>query len=194
MTTFIDLDSFWRDRETFPNEFDYGLTPSQVDTWFSESRTVRAYPDKNENKVLEFSTTVKILYLILPYSDDLAELPKVYINFRSRNYKDIHLIHSIDGRKADIKFICVFDKIQDDRNGNPTWIHYKCCMEQAMRFKRGDEVYLTISTRDGTVLPQSDNNIPDDPNPLKQTLMTLEISPYITDTSYSNHMQSTLVA
>jgi len=182
------MDSIWRDREDYPNENSYQLKPSQVETWFKSSRAVRAFPQNPNTQPLEFVTTINIKYLILPYSDTVSEFPVLFIDFRSMRYKDIHLINSIDGRKPYAKFICVPEKVQNDINGNPLWIHYKCHMEQTMRFERGEPVIFEITTRNGNVLPQLDTSIPDPADPTKQTLVTFEITSYLRDGDYDNHL------
>ena len=192
MSTFVDLDSMWRDREAFPNENSYELGPRKIDSWFRSARTVRAFPMNPNLQPLEFSTTVNIKYMTIPYSETVADFPRLYVDFHSKKYRDIHLINSIEGRQSDAKFICVPEKIQNDVNGNPIWMHYRCTMEQAMRFERGDQISVSIMTRNGTVLPQLDNPPEDEPDPSKQTLLTFEITPYIRDGDYDNHMVQTL--
>lgn len=188
MATFIDLDSVWRDREIYPNENSYELGPKKIVTWFKSARTVRAFPQNPNLQPLEFATTVNITYMTIPFDETVVEFPRLYVNFRSKNYKDIHLINSIEGKQMNVKFICSFDKIQNDRNGNPLWIHFRCNIEQTMRFERGEPIVLEITTRDGSILPQLDNP-PDQPaNPLKQTLLTFEVTPYIRDSDYDNHL------
>lgn len=192
MSSFIDLDSIWRDREMFPNENKYELTPNQVESWFRKSRTVRAFPQEPSTSPLEFATTVNLRYLTLPYTDELSLIPRVYVNFSSREYKDIRFINTIDGRLPEAKFICQFDKVQNDSFGNPVWIHYKCVMEQTMRFKRDDTISFEITSRNGNTLPQNDNPPIDEPISNIQTLATFEVTPYIRDGDYDNHMASTL--
>ena len=188
MSTFIDLDSIFRDREVYPNEASYEVSENQVETWFKSSRSVRAHPQNPNTQPLEFATSIKIHYLATPYTEELADVPRLYVNFRSILYKDIHLIHAIDGRQPDAKFICSFEKIQNDSNGDPLWIHWKCSMEQVMRFRRGEPIFFEITTRSGTVIPQQDTDVPDDPDPTKQTLCTFETLPYIRDGDYDNHL------
>jgi len=192
MASFIDLDSTWRDRTMFPNENKYELTPKQVVSWTKKARTVRAFPEDPALRPLEFVTTINLKYLTLPYTDLLSTIPRIYINFSSREYKDTRLINTIDGRLPESKFICQFDKVQSDSLGNPIWIHYKCEMEQTMRFKRDDTIILELTSRDGNTLPQNDNPPDQDPNPDVQTLLTFEVTPYIRDGDYDNHMAATL--
>lgn len=188
MATFIDLDSLWRDRDAYPNENSYQLGPKKIETWFQSARTVQSTAKNPNLRPLEFATTINVKSLTIPYTEDLSEFPRVYINFRSNNYKDIHLINAIEGRQSESKFVCVYDKIQNDRNGNPLWIHYKCDMEQTMRFSRGEPVLFEITTRSGAVLPQQDTPADQDADPTKQTLVTFEVTPYLIDNDYANHM------
>lgn len=187
MASFINLDSIHRDREVYPNENSYEVDARQVEMWFAASRTTMAIAQNPSIKPREFATTVNIRYFSLPYTDELSEIPILFINFRSKEFKDIHLISTINGVQRDAKFVCRFDKIQNDRAGDPMWIHYQCNMEQTMRFKRGDPVAFEITTRSGDVLPQQDTSVPDDPDPTKQSQVTFEITPYINDGDYSNH-------
>jgi len=192
MATYVDLDSIQRDRETYPNPNNYELAPQQVKTWFREARTVRAFPQNPSTRPMEFATTVNIRYLTLPYNDEVAALPRVYINFRCRVYKDIHLIQTIDGIHSDARFICIPDRIQNDPvSGNPAWIHYKCNMEQTIRFIRDDPVILQITSRSGDVLPNTDTLEPLPADPNQQTLITFEVTPYIRDNDYTNNMLDT---
>ena len=188
MSTFIDLDSFWRDRVAYPNPCDYQLTTEQVETWFPHAREVRAFPSNPTNRPVEFVTSVHVENLTLPYDDALAKLPRVYVNFQCQTYKDIYLISSIDGKQRDARFICFFDKIQTDATGKPIWIHYRCGMEQVVRFKRNEPVLLRIMGRDANVIPFFIDTDPTKPkDPTKQSLITFTITPYLRDNVFSNH-------
>jgi len=193
MATFIDLDSIWRDREVNPNPAEYELRPQQVETWFRGARSVRAHPQNPNLQPLEFATTVNIRYLTVPYTEFLAGIPRLYVDLHTVKYNDIHLIQTIDGRHPTARFICAFDKIQNDAGGEPLWIHYACRMEQTMRFKRDDPVVFRVMTRDGSVLPNTDTLVPEDPDPNKQILATFEITPYIRDGDYENSLVETSV-
>jgi hypothetical protein len=67
MSTFIDLDSVWRDRQAYPNPCDYQLTPDQVDTWVKSSREVRALPQNANERPLDFVTSINVVNLTVPY-------------------------------------------------------------------------------------------------------------------------------
>jgi hypothetical protein len=194
MATYIDLDSLHRDRENYPNENDYTVTASQVETWFTSARTIRALPANPILSIKEFVTTINIRDLALPYSDELAALPRIYIEFRSETYKDIRLINTIGGIHADTHFVCSPKRIQTDSNDIPIWIHYECHMEQTMRFERGRPVRIQFTSRNGNVLPQQDTSPLMEADPNKQTLITFEITPYIRDGTYDNHMVETVTS
>ena len=98
MATFVDLDSMWRDREMYPNPSDYQLTPNQVESWFRSARTIRAFPANPSTQPLDFTMSVNIKHLTLPYDDRIVNLPRIYVDFHSRRYNDIHLIQTIEGR------------------------------------------------------------------------------------------------
>lgn len=186
MATFIDLDSNWRDREIYPNPANYELTPSQVEGWFRNARSVRAFPQNPSTQPLNFVVSMNIHYLTVPYSDPVAALPRVYVDFHSRKYNDIHLIQAIDGRHQESRWICNFDRIQRDPvTDDPLWIHFRCTMEQVMRFKKDDTMVFRVTTRDGSTLPNLDNLVPDPPDPLKQILCTFDCTPYLRDGDYS---------
>jgi len=188
MASYVDLDSIFRDRENYPNENNYQLLPQQTQKWFRAAREVRAFPSNPSLQPLEFATTVNIVQLTIPYTPELEAIPRLYINFRCLRYDDTRLIFCINGTHPEAKFVVFPHSIQKDSQGVPIWIHWKSTMEQTMRFDRSYPIQFQISTRDETILPQLDNVPEDVPNPLKQTLCTLEITPYIRDGDYDNHV------
>ena len=190
MASYVDLDSIWRERESYPNENDYQLLPAQVKTWIKQNRTVTATSRNPGLRPLEFAVTIEIQALAVPYDVGVATYPRVYVNFRSRNYDDIRLIDAIDGMHPDAKFVCTFDKLQYDPLGNPLWIHYKCGMKQTMRFERGQPIVFQVCGRNGIPLPQQDTPPSQDPNPNKQTLCTFQIIPYEIDGEFSETKNS----
>jgi|LakMenEpi03Aug12_release.lakeMendotaPanAssembly.Ray.scaffolds.fasta_scaffold03339_16 hypothetical protein len=192
MAQYIDLDSILRDREDYPNENDYQLSPQQVEGWFRNSRVVTPLPQNPNTYPLGFVSSISIVDLALPYSSLLATMPRVYINFTSMLYRDVNLVQTINSSLPDAKFVCKYDKIQYDSLNTPIWIHYKCDMDQVMRFERRDPIQFQVLTRSGNVLPQQDTNVPADADPLKQTLCTLSITPYIQDGKFDNQMVETL--
>ncbi|MDB4769404.1 hypothetical protein OAG24_00415 [bacterium] len=193
MSTYFHLDSLFRDRETWPNPASYEVKPDQVATWFRQARSVRAHPQNPSTSPLEFVSSINLHHLIIPYDASFVGLPVLYVEFRSKKYNDIHLVHSIEGNKADVQYVCVLEKIQNDSAGDPMWIHFRSTMEQVMRFRRGDEIIFKVTTRDGSVLPNVDTLVPIAADPNKQILATFDVIPYIRDGDYDNHMKETVV-
>lgn len=194
MSSFIDVDSYWRDRATYQNPAEFDITAKQINGWVSRSRTVRANPQNPNNQPYEFATSIEIINLTIPYTTDTAVLPRVYIDMHSELYKDIYLINIADRVNKDARFICTFDKIQNDNMGNPTWIHYKCGMEQVCRFGRDSPIKFRVFDRNGVTLPLTDDLPPNPPNDLAQITTTFKITPYIKDGDYRNSLTDTIVA
>jgi hypothetical protein len=192
MSSYIDLVSSFRDREQFPNSADYTVTEDQVSSWFTAARTVRGNPQKAQDRLLEFATSVKLLVLTVPFSPTLALQPRLYVDFHCRRYEDLYLINTISGFNRDARFVCVLDRIQVDDNGNSVWMHYRSNMDQVLRFRRKDPVVFRIFTVDGVSINPGDNLIPQPLDPFKQTLATFEVTPYIRDEHFSNQLLETI--
>lgn len=190
MSSYIDLDSYYRDRESYPNENAYELLPDQVQLWTKQPRQTVTFSRNPGLRPLEFVVTIRLISIQLPYSADIADIPKIYVNFESKNYKDVRLVDAIGGIHSDVKFVCSFDKLQYDALNNPAWIHYKCRMIQTMRFEKGEPVIVSITTRSGMVLPQQDNPPSLPPIPSKQSLLTFQITPYELDGAFSDTRNS----
>lgn len=118
----------------------------------------------------------------------ILDFPRIYLDFHSRRYNDTRFIKTIGGILADAKFVLVLDKIQYDDVGRPIWLHFKSCGEQVMRFKRDDPMIVRFMSRDGTTISfftESDLSIVT--NPDKQTMITINVTPYLRDAVFTNH-------
>lgn len=188
MATFFDLDSVYRDKETWPNPNYFELNPSEISTWHPNPRMVRKIADDPNSRPREFVVTMNIKDLTLPWTQDIAPLPRVYVDFHSKLYNDTHFMNTINGVHKFAKFVCIPDKVQNDENGDPAWIHFKSDMEQIMRFERKYPIVFKVTTRSEDVLPNPDTPPGDEADPTKQTLCTLEMTSYIRDNDYSNHL------
>ena len=67
MTTYIDLDSVWRDRPANTNPCNYQLTAKQIDTWTSSARDTKAIPSNPNERPLDFVNSVVLIAATLPY-------------------------------------------------------------------------------------------------------------------------------
>lgn len=188
MATFIDLDSGERDNKTYPNPADYTLTPEQVDLWTAAARRVSALSRNANLNPADFAVSVNMKSLTIPYTVAMAIEPRVYVDFHSTKYNDTDLIQTIGGIHRTARFVCTFGGLQHNDGGAPVWIHYNCNMEQILRFSRRDPVVFRVTTRNETVLTNGDTTYPVAPDPTKQIMATFEITPYIRDNDYSNHM------
>lgn len=119
----------------------------------------------------------------------ILTFPRIYIDIHSHRYNDPRCIRTIGGILADAKFVLVLDRIQYSDDLQPVWLHYRSHGEQVMRFKRDDPITIRIMTRDDTTIPffiEPDLSIP--VNPFKQSLITVNNTPYLRDAVYANHM------
>lgn len=67
MATYIDLDSVWRDRATYPNPCDYQLLPDQVNTWTKAARDTKALPSNPNERPLDFVNSISLISASLPF-------------------------------------------------------------------------------------------------------------------------------
>lgn len=67
MSSFIELDSFWRDRSAYRSPFNYEVTPDQIYTWNKFSRETRNLPTTPCKRSTEFVATVNVKVLTIPY-------------------------------------------------------------------------------------------------------------------------------
>lgn len=190
MANLIFLDSYWRDFITYPNPAQYDIPPEQLlGGWFAQSREVRGNPQDPVTRPHEFATDIKLHHLIVPYSVDVVSLPLLILDMHTQPYNDINLIATIDGTLPSARFICPFDKVQNDSTGAPMWIHYKGGIQQTLRFKRNGTVTFKVMGRNGETIPIVDIVPPNTtPDPNKQILVTFEVIPYIRDADFDHHM------
>jgi hypothetical protein len=197
MATFTDLDSTYRNRNTYPNPANYTVEDSQVRAWSVNPRTVSANSARPGSRALEFVESIDVERFILPYTDvtyvnklgvtitvPLADIQRVYLDVHTSRYNDQGLISTIDNKNTKAKFMFVQDKIQEDTLGNPRWIHYKCKMNQVMRFARNEPIIINIMQELGYTIVIPDAGI--DPDPLMQTYIMLKITPYFRDGGFNN--------
>jgi hypothetical protein len=187
MSTFIDLDSIFRDRTDYPNPANYEVTAKQTEAWSKNVKTVKPFSQNPNTRPLSYVYNVSLFCLTIPYDESLVALPRLYVDFHSKSYNDINTMNSIEQKQYRSRFVCFPEKIQNDSQGVPTWIHYKSPMEQTLRFKLDDIVCFTILTRDTNVLDifeETDFDIPIDP--LKQTMATFQLIPYARDNDFTS--------
>jgi hypothetical protein len=117
----------------------------------------------------------------------LLNMPRVYLDFHSRTYNDTRSIRTINGVNSAARFVLVVDRVTYSANLTPMWIHYKS-MEQVMRFRKDDMMVIAFMDRNGNKLTFfSEDDLTMETNPQKQSLITIEVTPYARDNTFSNH-------
>lgn len=187
MARYIDLNSEFRDREVYPNENDYKTVPVQTRAWRSVPDNARPLSHDPLTRTREFKMSVSVVELTLPYSDAVNNMARIYVNIDNVSNPSSYMIDTMTPATSNSKFICTFDRYQDDNLGNHQWIHYKCNMKQIFRFRVGEPVSITIADTNGTVLTQQDTNSPTAPDSTKQTFCTIRVSDFTQDGEFTNH-------
>ncbi len=191
MANYIDLDSRYRIFTTWPNPCRYTLEGEQVGAWVRAPRTVNAMSGKPSQKVIDFTQSVEVRGLTLPYLlrvvDNVSfysvDLPRIYLDVHTERFNDLGLISTIDSKINKARFVLLFDFIQNNSSNVPTWVHFKCNQNQVMRFSRNEPIVVNIMQDDGTTLIIDDA---DGPNASKQTWMLLEVTPTYRSGDYEN--------
>lgn len=189
MSKFIHLDSQFRDRQVFPNPANFKLTSTNELIGFDFSaRTVQSTAGNPRDRQVVFANNVELKSLILPRSATLVIEPIIYVDFHCSKYDDSWPINTIKGKNSDGRFIAEFDKIQFAADGTtPLWIHYKCKMNQVMRFEVGQPLVFRVFDRTGVTIPIVDAIPPLPINSAVQVFCTFCITPYSRDGDFTNH-------
>jgi len=185
MSSYIDIDSEYRDNNLYPNPAQFTITADQVDRWFKHNRITNNLPNLPFKSPYDFVHVVKLKNLVIPYSVAFSTLRRIYVDFHTHQTKTYNLINCINGMNADAKFIAFYDRIQNDSAGNPYAIHYKCNMSQVMRFQNGQPVDFILRDKDDNILSITDTTPTPDPD--VQVQATFEITPYVNSGEYDNH-------
>jgi hypothetical protein len=67
MSSFIDLDSIWRDGDIYPNICDYVVIAKQTKSWSSSARDVSPLPANPNLRPLDFVSAIRVVSFQLPY-------------------------------------------------------------------------------------------------------------------------------
>lgn len=205
MAQYFDLDSTFRDACQYPNPAQYDLTYNQIKAWFPSPRTVLANAPNPSSRSVEFTQSVKVLLLYLPYTnvtyitnpnDPINNTVTINTADIQRLYLDIHTINRNDGQPMftindiassgvrNARFVLKRDEIILDSNLIPRWILWKCEMDQVMRIDRDKALSIRIMQQDGFTIIVPDT-IPIDPQ--LQIYLQIQVTPYFLDSNFSNH-------
>lgn len=200
MSTYIDLDSFQRDFDQYPNSASYIVTDENVATWSRAPRTTMANSINPGARAIEFSQSVEAKHVILPYTaityvdstgvtqnTHTADLQRIYLNVHTSQYDDKQLMYSINNKVSRARFVLVRDMIQTDSSGDPAWVVFKSKMDQVMRFQRNAALTVEIMQEEGFTIIITDGALPGSVTKSLQTYVLLEVTPYFIDGRYDNH-------
>jgi len=213
MSTHIHVDSRWREREVHPNPAEFTIRNEIVEKWRTSNRSVQAVRPHNKRQVTNLTHTVELRHLTLPYdfggataSGAIEELDFVYVSFQPASmYGDTRLLNTMEeGRIVnqtidlsgnlvttslkDATFVARCDKVQESSGGVKRWVHYVCDMNVTMRFDPQREINFRVFSSDGKTLPIVDNDTDSNINRYRQVNAVFEITPYIREGEYDNHM------
>lgn len=185
MADYVHLDSTYRDRQQYPNPFNYVVSATKCSGWCKQPRQVKALGGPQPS-TQEFAVSIRPLEMTLPYSTAMTSVPYVYVDVHGKTYNDENLVRSINDSIKPVRFVFTNPSVQYDNNGVGKWIRFYSSMEQVMRFKRDDDLVVKIMDRSLNPFANPDNAIPNPLNPLAQTYLTFCLTPYIRDASFTN--------
>lgn len=180
MSTFISVDSYFRDVTLYPNPASFKIPTSLTNGWATENRTVKAVlSHQKTDKCPPLMYEVCLSKVVIPYVASLLNEPYLYIQFTSDQEKNFGLINTLADNVsgANLKtatFEIFFDKIQ----GNNVYILYCSNMSQVMRLDPKGSYTIRIFNRLGQTILSDTFDTPNPPNPTLQIAFLLELRPY----------------
>lgn len=125
-------------------------------------------------------------------------IPKIYVDIDvdAGTFRNQDTIASIDGYHRNDKFVATLDVVQNDSDGAPVWLHYKTKTPQVMRFKMGEPLKIKLSDRSGDAITVFNDNPSSTtfPNPSKQILLSLNVTPFAQDSDYNSEANISKIA
>lgn len=220
MSIQVHVDSTWRNRREYESPADFAIPLDIVDSWKTVDRTVQAVKSCNQPQIVNALHTVKLLHITIPASavgtlitgatfvaDPIyqttqtglvADMPFIYVAFNSLNMRDDSLINTMEGGKnsankslKQASFVCYLDKIQFKTGTTlPMWLQYKTPMLQSYRIDTKNNLRFRVFDNTGNTLIISDEVAPTFPDASHQINALFELTPYIRDDRYDNHLAS----
>lgn len=193
MSTYLDIDSYHRLRDLFPNPASFEVCAEQISSWAAEPRIVARHGAVQSRSDKDFVQAISPIKVILPYTactytdktgtvvnTHTARLQRIYIDIHGPRYNDNSLMNSIDNQTYKANFVLfreADDIIRDDADA-PKWISFTSKQTQAMRYKRDDCLIIDILQERGFTINITDNAPPAAPDEDKQVYVCMEVTPY----------------
>jgi len=211
MSTQLHVDSTWRNRSEYPNPADFIIPVDIVKDWRTVDRTVQAVRPHDKLQATNMSHTVKMLNFTIPSvaiahtvtnatiqgvkivtttTIGVLDAPFLYIALQPANMtNDTKLINTLEGGKnsnnktlKDAVFVAYYDKTQNN------WLQYKCNMLQSYRLDMTKQLSFRVFDNTGQTIQITDTAPPEFPDASVQINALFEITPYIRDDRYDNHI------
>lgn len=202
------LDSKDRDRTEFANPAEFNVDMKQTAGWSSLMRDVLCVRPCSKKDACNLLFCIRLLVLTLPGAatdsngGNLPESqPYIFVRLSSSLYPDKGLIRNIDSTTLrganDATFVCVLERLQ---GGASEWLQYKCTMNQCIRLDATKpQLEFRVFTREGNpaiplgangtnTVQITDNALPAAIDPTLQVNALFEITPYVRDNDYANHL------
>lgn len=211
MSTQIHVDSTWRNRNEYPNPAEFIISIDMINSWRTVDRTVQPVRPHNKMQATNMLHTVKLLNLTIPNvavantitnatlqgskfvtttTIAVMDAPFIYVSLHSADMvNDSRLVNTLEGGRnsynrtlKDAVFVAYYDKTQNN------WIQYKTNMLQSYRLDTTKELKFRLFDNTGQTLQLTDTSPPTYPNGAVQVNAVFEVTPYIRDDRYENHV------
>ena len=208
MSSHIIFDSSFRDRTQFPNPARFDIGTEMTAGWSSLNKIVQCVKPCAKKDACNLLYCIKLLSLTIPLAATNAAggtpLPNVepflFVRLSTTRYNDHDQIKSAFARYRNATFLCNFVRNQ---GGADQWQQYASPMNQCIRLDdKAPELFFNVFTREGSpeipltagiannTIIIADNALPAAINPTVQVTALFEITPYVRDGDYDNHVVS----
>jgi hypothetical protein len=207
MSSYLHVDSTWRDRLEFPNPAEFIIPLNVVDSWRTVDRTVYPVDKHCVSRYEGMVHTVELLNLTVPDTAvistitnatfngnsvqtsstiSITDAPFIYVALQNTSENtDKRLTNTLEGgvnskfkNLADAVFVVYYDKT---RNG---WVHFESGMTQSYRINFKREIKFRLFDNTGQTLQITDTTPPTFPIASQQVSALFDITPYVRDDRY----------
>jgi hypothetical protein len=205
MSAYILLDSMSRDRAVYPSQANFTVSADQSASWSNLIKEVSCVRPCGRKEVCNLLFSVKLNFLALPAGTTNASgaalpggEPYIFVTFSDTRNRTTGAIKMMNGIHRSAVFACNF--IRNYGAGNE-WMLYTSGQTQTIKLDSyKPEIIFRVFTREGapaiplvgpqdsTVIPPADNPLPANINPAVQIAAEFELTPYVRDGDFDNHV------